>query len=421
MTDRLFRKEVIDAKRGSWLGQISLAQPLKLWMLALAAALAALVIVLFLIFGGYTRRTRVAGQLVPTQGLATVVAPAAGVISRIDTIEGAAVESGALLAVVAMPRGTVETGDTIGALETRLQQRRDSQQRSQRAQAQLFSVQQRGMRTQLANAQRELAQLEAEIETRQRQVRIANETLARLRQLKQQQFVSDLQLKQQENAALEQMSELQTLQRQGTGVRRQIDQLAQSLQELPAQREAADADAQRDRATLEQESLETETRRELAVVAPLAGIVATQLVKPGQAVQTGQPLLSVLPGDGKLEAELLVPSRAIGFIEPGDEVLLRYQAYPYQKFGHHTGKVVRISRSVYSSGESDARTQEPSYRVVVALNAQTVQAYGKAERLKPGMLLDADILGEKRSLIEWLFEPVMSLKSKLQASKDRSE
>ena len=57
--------------------------------------------------------------------------------------------------------------------------------------------------------------------------------------------------------------------------------------------------------------------------------------------------------------------------------------------------------------------QEPFYRVVVALRTQTVQAYGKAERLKPGMVLDADILGEKRSLIEWVFEPLYSLKGKL--------
>ena len=403
----------MDAKRGSWLGGISLAQPLKLWVLTLFAALAALCIVLFLVFGTYTRRARVVGQLVPTQGLATVVAPATGVLAKVNTSEGATVESGALLAVVSMPRATAETADTIAAVEARLQQRRDSLQRGGRAQSQLFGAQQQGLHAQLANARQELAQIEVEIGTRQRQVQIANETLARLQQLKQQQYVSDLQLKQQETAALEQVSELQILQRQAIGSRRQMDQFAQALQELPAQREANSASMQRDLATLEQESLETETRRELAVVAPLAGVVAAQLAKPGQAVQAGQPLLSVLPGDGRLEAELLVPSRAIGFIAPGDAVLLRYQAYPYQKFGHHTGKVTRISRSALSSAELGTQAQEPFYRVVVALRAQTVQAYGKAERLKPGMVLDADILGEKRSLIEWVFEPLYSLKGKL--------
>ena len=154
------------------------------------------------------------------------------------------------------------------------------------------------------------------------------------------------------------------------------------------------------------------------MTAPVGGVVATQVVKAGQAVQAGQPLMSLLPGKGELEAELLVPSRAIGFIAPGDGVLLRYQAFPYQKFGHHQGRVASISRSALSSGElgalvGNAQQGEPFYRVTVALAGQAVTAYGKPEPLKPGMLLEADILGEKRRLIEWVFEPLYSLKGKV--------
>ena len=150
----------------------------------------------------------------------------------------------------------------------------------------------------------------------------------------------------------------------------------------------------------------------------VTGVVATQLVKAGQAVQAGQPLLSLLPGDGGLEAELLVPSRAIAFIEPGDRVLLRYQAYPYQKFGHQHGTVERISRSALGAAEAggsigNGPQGEPLYRVTVALAAQAVTAYGRPEPLKPGMLLDADILGERRRLIEWVFEPLYSLKGRV--------
>ena len=156
----------------------------------------------------------------------------------------------------------------------------------------------------------------------------------------------------------------------------------------------------------------------LLVKAPVSGVVATQIVKPGQAVQAGQPLLSLLPGDGKLEAELLVPSRAIGFIAPGDTVLLRYQAFPYQKFGHQQGRVARISRSALSGGElgtliGNAQQGEPYYRITVALAQQAITAYGKPEPLKPGMLLDADVMGEKRRLIEWIFEPLYSLAGRL--------
>ncbi len=56
---------------------------------------------------------------------------------------------------------------------------------------------------------------------------------------------------------------------------------------------------------------------------------------------------------------------------------------------------------------------EPFYRITVKLARQAITAYGKPEALKPGMLLEADVLGEKRRLIEWVFEPLYSLKGKV--------
>ena len=61
----------------------------------------------------------------------------------------------------------------------------------------------------------------------------------------------------------------------------------------------------------------------------------------------------------------------------------------------------------------NAQQGEPFYRVTVVLDKQAVTAFGKPEPLKPGMLLDADVLGEKRRLIEWVFEPLYSLKGKV--------
>lgn len=418
MSESLFRREALEAKRGSWLGSISLAQPLPLRAMTAFALGAALAIGLFLTLGSYTRRSTVVGQLVPIRGLATVLAPATGVVTELDSAEGRRVRAGQSLAVVSLPRATVNEGDTAAAMAQRLARRQQGLQDAHRAQGQLLDAQAGGLMAQLDAARRELAQLEQEIATRQGQVRIADETLQRLRQLQTDKYVSALQVKQQEAAWLQAVSDVQVLQRQAITARRSLAQLQQARQELPGQRLASNADFQRDLAALEQEQVETEARAALAVSAPVTGVIATQLVKPGQAVQAGQPLLSLLPGNGMLEAELLVPSRAIGFIELGDKVLLRYQAYPYQKFGHQQGTVTRISRSALSSGElgaliGNAQQGEPFYRITVALARQTVTAYGKAELLKPGMLLEADVLGEKRRLIEWVFEPLYSLKGKV--------
>ncbi len=418
MSQPLFRDEVLKARRTSWLGGISLAQPLRLWVFTGLAVLAASTIVLFVTLGTYTRRSTVTGQLVPTQGLATVVAPASGVVARMEVPEGGQVTAGGTLALVTVPRATQGSGDTQAALEQRLQQRQDGLLATQRAQHAQLQAQAQGIASQLANAQRELAQVEAEVITRQQQVRIASETLERLRRLEGGQFVSVLQIKQQEALVLDYTGQMQTLQRQAIGTRRLMAQLQQAQHELPAQQQASNAGYQRDLAQLEQERVQTQANSALLVKAPVSGVVATQIVKPGQAVQAGQPLLSLLPGDGKLEAELLVPSRAIGFIAPGDTVLLRYQAFPYQKFGHQEGRVARISRSALSGGElgaliGKAEQGEPYYRITVALAQQAITAYGKPEPLKPGMLLDADVMGERRRLIEWIFEPLYSLKGKV--------
>ncbi|RRN79247.1 HlyD family efflux transporter periplasmic adaptor subunit [Pseudoxanthomonas sp. SGD-10] len=418
MSQELFRREALEARRGSWLGAISLAQPLRLWLLTAAAAAVALAVILFLLFGTYTRRSPVVGQLVPSAGMATVVAPATGVVVAAHVQEGARVQAGQAVAVVAVPRATRAAGDTNAALEERLRRRRESLESAHAAQLAQLEAQESGLRVQLATARQELAQVEAEIRTREEQIRLARETLDRLRQLQDERYVSLLQIKQQESVALTQVGEMQALQRQAVSTRRMIAQLQQALAEIPGQRSAGEASFARELAALEQELVETQARGELVLTAPISGVVATQLIKPGQSVQAGQPLLSVLPGEGTLEAELLVPSRAIGFIEPGDAVMLRYQAFPYQKFGHQRGTVDRISRSALGPGElatltGNAQAPEPYYRVTVTLPAQAIRAYGRAEPLKPGMVLDADILGEERTLIEWLLEPLWSVQGRV--------
>lgn len=129
----------------------------------------------------------------------------------------------------------------------------------------------------------------------------------------------------------------------------------------------------------------------------------------------GKPLMSIIPDGAVMQAHLYAPSRAIGFIRPGNDVLLRYQAYPYQKFGHARGKVVSISRSAMSGDEiSPAFNRgEAMYCITVSLRSQTMKAYGQAYSLQPGMLVDADILLEQRKLYEWALEPLFSLTGKM--------
>lgn len=342
MNESFFRKEVLEAKRASWLGSISLSQPISSWVLAVFSVIAALAIVLFIFLGSYTRRTPVSGQLVPVKGLSAVIAPVTGVVAQVHVAEGDTVLTGQPLVTLQMPRSVENAVDTHAALAAQIENRRNQAEQSRQAQNDLLDARRIGVESQLQAARAELAQIRLEVITRQQQVALARQTLERLQALRADRYVSDLQLKQQEAAVLEYTSEAQLLQRQVISSQRQINQLQQALAEIPAQQQTMEAEYGRDVAVLEQERLESQARNQLVVRAAVDGVISAKMFKAGQAVQSGQPMLHIFPGEGLLEAELLAPSSAIGFILPGDKVNLRYQAYPYQKFGHQGGVVKGI-------------------------------------------------------------------------------
>ncbi len=167
------------------------------------------------------------------------------------------------------------------------------------------------------------------------------------------------------------------------------------------------------RAAIDQERIERDLQYHAAIVAPSAGSIATVLVEPGQMVTPGTVLATLIPTGSTLEAHLYAPSRSIGFVHEGEEVLLRYLAYPHQKFGLHRATIVAVSRNPMLPGELGFTpidgTREPVYRIKATLDSQAIRAYDHLERLQPGMQFEADIMLDRRRLIEWIFEPLLGL------------
>ncbi|HQT85847.1 MULTISPECIES: HlyD family secretion protein [Acidiphilium] len=134
--------------------------------------------------------------------------------------------------------------------------------------------------------------------------------------------------------------------------------------------------------------------------APEAGTVSAIVVDPGQPVQAGRSVISVMPAGSVLRAQLLVPSRAIGFIHPDSRLNLHYAAFPYQEFGQYHGVVASISRSALTpaqvSGLIQEQTKRSLYRVMVRLDRQLVDVYGRPEHLKAGLGLKASIMLDRR-------------------------
>jgi membrane fusion protein len=109
---------------------------------------------------------------------------------------------------------------------------------------------------------------------------------------------------------------------------------------------------------------------------------------------------------------LFVPTRAIGFVQPGQEVRILYEAFPYQQFGTYSGKVLKISQTILTKSDTfgPIELKEPVYKITAALDRPDIDAYGRRIPLQADMLVRADIILEKRSLIRWLLDPLLSVR-----------
>ena len=124
--------------------------------------------------------------------------------------------------------------------------------------------------------------------------------------------------------------------------------------------------------------------------------------------------MAIIPNNAKLQVELFVPTRAVGFLEIDQKVRVRFDAFPYQRYGIFAGKVKSISKHVLLPQELNVPLElnEAVYRVVVELDQQDIIAYGKHFPLQAGMTLEADIILDRQSLFEWILDPLFSLKGR---------
>lgn len=424
MRETLFRTEVMQVQSTQWLGSIRIGRPPSFaWLTGIALALLAGLLA-FALLGEISRKARVSGVLLPTGGLIGVTAPQAGTVAELLVKEGDEVQAGQPLLKIRSERRLAQ-GDVALLNAQALAQRRQSLDTERLLQQQQARQRADALNDRLRSLQSEERQAQGELDSSRQRAQLAQKSVDRFNELARSGYVSAAQVQQKQEELLDlQMRErsaernLQALQRDAQAVRADLTANETSLR-------SALALVDRNLASLSQEANENEARGAALVQAPQAGRVATLSLHAGQSVLEGQALLSLVPqagegrGDQALEAQLFAPSRTSGFVQPGQQVWLRYAAYPYQKFGMARGRVVAVSQAPLSAqelptGQSQAlqaagQSGEPLYRIRVALDRQDVQAYGATLPLKPGMSLDADVLQQRQKVWEWVMEPVLAV------------
>ena len=358
----LFRQEVAAAQAAQYLGSVRLQRPWSYAAVTSVALALALMLVAFATWGEVNRKARLSGVVVPSQGSLNISAPQAGVVMDLPVREGQSVKAGQVLLVLQTERQSMLGGSVSDTTERAAQQIATRLQTlsTERTLRELQTRQrEQVLDDRLRTTAQQLRQAEEESALQARRVQLAQTTLARNQQLAESGFVAEAQVQVRQEELIDAKARAQALERARLGLMQDQQTLRGERTALKAQLQSDTNQIERNRASLDQEASENAARKTMVISAPYAGTITALNLKAGQSVQSGQALATLVPqvadsdvsGPGPLQAQLFAPSRTAGFIRTGQTVYLRYDAYPYQKFGLHQGRITSVSATPFAPSE----------------------------------------------------------------------
>lgn len=411
----LFRKQAIDYQGERLYGELILAQPISFSVLTIFLVTATAIAITFLLLNSYSKKEKVAGLIVPDKGVVSVYSPQQGILEKINVTEGMHVqENYELFSVIIDQR--VAGGEYYGS---KLMSELESQERNLnsklKAEKERVDTEISAQENRAKQLSKEVMQLKESIATQNQILEVESGAYERSKRMFSKELIAETEVESAYRTYLSQKQQLQTLE-----IR--LDETITSLDEISTNIASMEVNSRRNILGIESELTElakqmaqVESQQQIVIKSPIEGRITSVVANVGQQLNPTIPLFSIIPEGSELEANLYISTGAIGFLGVGQTVNIRYDAFPYQKFGTYPGTIKQIAKSVIMPGEtpSGLSFQEPVYKVVATLKSQSVRAYGKDILLKPGMVLSADVILDERSLFEWLLEPLYSLRGKI--------
>jgi membrane fusion protein len=407
---QLFRQEAIEFQRGQReFGDIALLQPVSTKLLAWLLTGVVTVAIVFLWFAEFSRKQTVSGFLIPAAGTLKVFPSREGVVSDVYVNEGQQVHAGDPLFSVATPEIAADGEDVNAAKLATLKHQKEVLAQQILGEQRNAAAERERLTALVASAQAQIGSLHSQIEIQNQRVQVAQTLVSAAQDLLAKGYMSAVEGKRREDAVLEHKQNVAALQRQLAEQQSKGAEAQYSLKELPTTT-ARKIQPLRDQISeAEQRTAEGKGRSSYAVRAPGAGRVSMLQVSKGQTAQLQHLQLEIVPDGSQLQAELLIPTRAAGFVRIGEQVRFLYDAFPYQNFGAYTGHLTELSHTVLTKSDTAGpiAPEEPVYKAVAILDRPDVDANGQRVPLQAGMLLKAEVILDRRSLASWILDPLL--------------
>ncbi len=411
----MFRKEAIHAKQNRLPGKVSLTQPVSIIGSCSLIFFLSIIAFIFLLKTEISRKETIKGYLVTEQGVVKVYSGRAGILEELSVVNGDFVKEGQILATIRNSQNLTTGAELSSALKKELTVQLNSLSEELKLSRIVFDKEQNSIDRNLRVLKKSLVAVKNSTITSNKRLNLKKIQYENNLELYKKGFLSRNALATIEEEVLDAQESLDTLLRDTSKIFVEISELESEKSALPEKFMIKRVEIQRNLSSLQAEIIQIDNQYEFTKSAPESGIVTAIQPTIGSQITADSPILSIIPKNSPLVLELLLPSRSAGFIQNGDEVKIRFDAFPYQKFGLINGRIIDIDKALLLPGERKIPIDitEAMYLVRASIEQQDILAYGKSFPLKVGMMAEADIILDKRSILEWLLDPIYAIKGKI--------
>ncbi|WP_447469034.1 HlyD family secretion protein [Vibrio harveyi] len=415
----IYRKEYFEAQKSNAEGKILISTSLNQNVYLFISIMVLLAVSSFITFSEYTRRDTLIGIVSPLGGMIKVKANDSGYVEKLFVKEGDSVEIMSPLYEIKTERFDESGVGVKKRILSSINQQHKLLVERRLQESKKFNLKKKALIDDIKRLDNEISILESILSLSVRELELSSKLLENKRLLLNKKFLSELDFQKQQLDFISKQSESKNQNLNLQRLKREKQNLITNMDDLEINKDITLKDLDRQIEAMNQSKVEFLYKSDSQVRSPIEGIVASILAEEGHSVSNGQPLLVIVPQNDKAFVELYAPSRSIGFMKVGQKVRLRFDAFPYEKFGVQTGTITSVSKSsvapemLANRRLINSNEVEGLYQVKVEMEKPTITVYGKEERLVSGMTVTADVELDTRKIYEWILEPLYSIKGKI--------
>lgn len=415
----MFRQEAIDNRKQRWRGRAILLPGIPAWLVVSLCSLFILAFLIFVIEGSYTRRSNISGEVTTWPRATNILSGVQGVVVKQFVEQGQEVHKGDPIFAIDVSKSTIQGNASAS-------QRQNIEDQIARIQDIVDGLE-RSKKATIASLQEQKAQYSAAykhsnaiVDKARQGVALMKNGMDQYRDYLKRGILTKSAVLNQEYLFYQQQNNMLTLVGQNQQNQLQLTSLNSEIHTQAADFDNRINQMEMQRFQLESQLTDTDLNGEIVIRALANGKIDSLSVSPGQMVNSGDSLLQVLPQHvDHYYLVVWVPNEAVPYINKGDRVNLRYDAFPYQKFGQFGATIAYISSAPASRQEMATYQGAPSaqqgqavpyYRVLVKPDRESVHYSGRTLSLDNGMKAEATLFLEKRRIYQWMLSPFYDMK-----------